>query len=642
MATKIGLLKFDNKEAFPGKLAEMKDHFAKSGNHHMLVHSQFDTENKKNANMLSYTIFQALRIYAGLDEGFYGEVPSGYIAELPCNSKDEKGNLIEERQVCFINKHTREVYAGYVNEKTGMLRGGYQLYEKTTGKGHSVALFVTALLPIIFMDEEVKSAWEEIEAMIKTSPDDDFWDIPITINDGQYTKKDFFAWKLAIITDSVYRRHLPVNQHILPKNLSLELKLITNADIKTFASGMLKNKITNMHGNPHVFITAAETLKYDNLVLERNIPYTEEEKLLVPDLPDWYVPFNALIELCQMFVDSSAMPAPIRTAYLVGPAGTGKTEAVRAACHFLNIPIDHITCDEGTDMFRFMGEIIPNVSGGNTSKSDAMELFETERAKMNLPSIEDIMADPQTAYVKIFRKKPDVALLEEDMINEVIKKVNFKIQSLMKSMDFTFVESGLVKAIKNGYGFEIQEAGVIRKPGVLVGLNSWLESGHNNYMTLATGEIVKKHENCCIFFTSNDGYEGTRILNQSVLSRAAITLWFDNPTPEVMASRVKKRTGFEDTATLNKMAEIIAQINEFCAKEGISDGVCGPRELENWAMALMSRKKRLGLSNYEDILRETAQITVVNKVSQCQEDIQKVMDGLIDAHLGSYEMYVKM
>lgn len=640
MPLKVNLFSNFGTTPFPGKLSEMKAHFAKSGEHDMIVHSRYDTENKTPANTVSYSLYKALRVYAGVDEGFCGEVPNGYVAELPCY--DKAGNPTDERQVCYINKRL-DVYAGYVNTKTGALRGGYRLYENGVG-GHNGTLLQLALMPVILRDPEAEKAFGELKQFFHFDPEDSFWDdIWVRGKSGKdYRNKDYFSWQLAIITDSAYRRTIPKNQSIVEAPLSLCIKVSTNADIKTFASGMLKNRITNMHGRPVAFETAAEEKKYEDLALTRKEAYTEEEKQLIPDLPDWYVPFDALIDMCQMFVDTSDMPSPIRTAYLIGPAGTGKTEAVRAACHFLNIPIDHITCDEGTDMFRFMGEIIPNVSGSKTSKADALEMFESERAKMKLPSVEDIMADPETAYVKIFKKKPDSALLEEDLINEVIKKVNFKIQSLMKSMDFTFVESGLVKAIKHGYGFEIQEAGVIRKPGVLVGLNSWLESGHNNYMTLATGEIVKKHENCCIFFTSNDGYEGTRILNQSVLSRAAITLWFDNPSPEVMVQRVKGRIGFDDIATLTKMSEIIAEINKFCEKEGITDGVCGPRELENWAMALVSRKKRLGLTDYSDVLRETAQYTVVNKVSQCREDIQKVMDGLIDAKLGTCDMFVAM
>ena len=118
---------------------------------------------------------------------------------------------------------------------------------------------------------------------------------------------------------------------------------------------------------------------------------------------------------------------------------------------------------------------------------------------MALPSTEDIINDPVTSYEAVFGHKcsslPDEGIIVKEMVERVMKA------AANDQKDFTYVESGLIKAIKNGYGFEIQEIGCVLRPGVAVGLNALLETGDNSFLTLPTGEMVKRHPNCTIIFT---------------------------------------------------------------------------------------------------------------------------------------------
>ena len=194
--------------------------------------------------------------------------------------------------------------------------------------------------------------------------------------------------------------------------------------------------------------------------------------------------------------------------------------------------------------------------------------------------------------------------------------------------DFTYVESGLVKAIKNGYGFEIQEIGCVMRPGVAVGLNALLETGENSFLTLPTGEVVRRHPDCTIIFTSNDEYEGTCNLNQSVLDRMSLVYRIENPPKEVMMDRILARTHFPDIPTLQKMVDVIYHLSTAAKEKDITDGVCGYRSLENWCMAAMIQSRLNGGKITDDICYKTAIMTVMNKVSQHVEFVEELMSSL--------------
>lgn len=374
--------------------------------------------------------------------------------------------------------------------------------------------------------------------------------------------------------------------------------------------------------------------------------YTPDVEKLIPTVPEWYKVKDELVEDVQLFFDTTDFPSPIRTEFLIGSAGTGKTEWTRTMCAKLGLAYDHITCSPMMDIFDFMGKIFPNTGEGSVMG------FDEVRESMGLPSLEELMfLEGNEAYKIIFGTEPSA---EEDLsynalATELINKVNTQMAKTCNDKDYTFVEGGLVKAIREGRGFEIQEVGVIQRAGVVAGLNAILESGHNAFITLPTGEVIKKHPNCCVWFTSNDDYEGTNIINQSVLSRMAIVRWFNKTPANTLAERVGTRIKFPDMALLQKMADCVENINDFCKDHDITQGVCGQRELENWAMCLMAKKKRIDAMSSPDtieegfsdeLVREVAQFTVLNKVSQTWEEIEDVATGCIDSIFGVCDMRV--
>ena len=184
--------------------------------------------------------------------------------------------------------------------------------------------------------------------------------------------------------------------------------------------------------------------------------------------------------------------------------------------------------------------------------------------------------------------------------------------------DFIFVETDFIKAIKNGWLIEIQEPTVIVQPGALVALNSLLEQ--EGSITLPTGKVIQRHPDCVVMITTNASYEGCRDLNQSVISRMNLVFEVNTPTKEILMERAKNITGFKDDVTLESMVDVLLDIQEYCHKKDITDGVCGPRELYDWIYSTMITTDPLA----------SAIPTVINKATTNKEDRDLLIESILN------------
>ncbi|MEG0379462.1 MAG: ATPase, partial [Eubacterium sp.] len=66
--------------------------------------------------------------------------------------------------------------------------------------------------------------------------------------------------------------------------------------------------------------------------------------MLIPSLPSWYVIPPEVVQICNYSLKTSGTEAPMRNFMLRGPAGTGKTEGVRAVAAGLGLPYVFLTC----------------------------------------------------------------------------------------------------------------------------------------------------------------------------------------------------------------------------------------------------------------------------------------------------------
>lgn len=143
---------------------------------------------------------------------------------------------------------------------------------------------------------------------------------------------------------------------------------------------------------------------------------------------------------------------------------------------------------------------------------------------------------------------------------------------------------------------------VIASEGVIVGLNGLLQEGR---IVLPTGEVVNRHPDSVIIFTTNVSYNGCRDMNQSVIDRGAEVFDIETPPVESMMERAMSISGYTDEVKAKEMAQIVSDIGKTMNETGIDDGVCGMRSLIAWMI-----KTNIGYDPYEAALT-----TVISKVS---------------------------
>ena len=308
-----------------------------------------------------------------------------------------------------------------------------------------------------------------------------------------------------------------------------------------------------------------------------------------------------VVTICRHAKQSTGKSLPMRNFLLRGPAGTGKTEGAKAIAAGLNLPYMKYTCSANSEIYDFIGQVFPDTEGTSTGdpeldlqRQQLKEMggitYENVKKLMGLPDLDDMDYDPAGTYQKLTGVEKDNAT-SQDCMGMVMEMVTEKLQQLCKvqpensdgRQNFIYVETDFIRALKLGYLVEIQEPNCIIQPGVLVGLNSLLEQ--NGSITLPTGEVIRRHPDAVVVVTTNISYEGCRSVNQSVLDRMNLTQDIELPPPEIMAQRAMSITGCEDDVLVGRMVQVVNDMDDYCRKNGISDGNCGMRSLIDWIMS---------------------------------------------------------
>lgn len=605
----FSLLNYDNVE-FSGKLSGMKTLFTNFACPEGYQPSKF-FESRFRRGMAARTmdvIYDVLRLYKGTYAGctaFVAETLEGYIAEI------QDGNYVTCLMLNKKKDGTLYIKAGIIDDN--------DVVKTFNLDASSKRLVLLGLMPLLLSEDEAHQIYD--------------------------TMSDFLEWDVDA-EDWLFNNHVEEFSMYLNRfstNIEMRLSNPNDSDgISVDTNKVSRLKITDLEvdivevycGTPHKYkfvshesqVSVPVTSNAANMDFEGSYAYnpdrefTEEESSLKAHLLPSYVMPDFVPEICNYFKQSTVFPSPMRVAYLIGPAGTGKTEAANAIFSGLGLPGDHYTCNPSTEIFDFIGQVFPNCGSDDIS-------FDSIRKELNLPSTEDVVNDPATAYEKVYGSKPSGIVDEGKIIVEMIEKIMKYMSSSGNGKNFTYVESGLIRAARLGYGFEIQEIGCVLRPGVAVGLNALLETGSNSFITLPTGETIRKHPDCTFVFTSNDEYEGCCNLNQSVLDRMSLVYRIENPPKEVMKERIMARLNFPDTQILDRMVDVIYDLSKAAKEKEITDGVCGYRALENWAMACMIKAQATGCIT-DAICYQTAITTVMNKVSQKKEYVDELMSSL--------------
>lgn len=600
------------------------------------VGSKYNNNPHSGINV-SGDVLKAVQIFAGLEEKndtkrhFFLSKTDGKNATCYV----ELGNTTSNEVSCIIAKkgamNAISITAGEYDPGRKVLTP-YHLFDKAVGAGHAGTAILLAIMPFVLEDVEAITYLSSLMSKLKPGYS---WD---NFNSDELEE---ISRLIATLGDNIYRRIY---------NPGIDLLLCNSISFLSQRASEIKGKTEGVQGlkwkldTPEFFQeknvekkTTGENLKV-NCDFYLNEKMTEEAKKKIAKVPDYLSTAEWTINFAKYVKKSSKYPSPIRTGYFVGPSGTGKTTGSVAIAALLGLSYDHKTCDPRMNIFDFFGQYYPS------TKPNQKVDFESIRAEMGLPSVEDIMMDLDSSYIKINKAERPANITESDVICQMMNLVNAEVSERTKASEYTFVEGGLTKALrKKGANepstlFEIQEAGIV-KGSAIVGLNAIMESGEFNFVQLPTGEVIEKDPNCVIVFTSNNDYEGVSILNQSVLSRLSHVEYFKGSEVSEMIKRTKQCVPDIDDNVVNQMANIITNINAYCKDNGIDDGVCGQRELNNWAIEYSIDIEGMAADEVliREVMRETCQKTVLNKVSQSVENIDEVADGCVNGLLGLYD-----
>lgn len=337
-----------------------------------------------------------------------------------------------------------------------------------------------------------------------------------------------------------------------------------------------------------------------------------EVNLIPAGMERYYVVSEPVVQVCRHIKETTSGQNPVRNILLRGPSGTGKTDAARAIAVGVRLPYLFYTCNTHTETMDLTGSIIPKT--GDRKPVKAAELVQ----ELHLPSDEELQIAPVYYYQSLTGSEKLDATVDDCLIVKQSKIQEYQRTLLNQSSGYDFVYGPLVQAMKRGYIFELQEPTVIVQEGVLTGLNGLLDQSGS--IELPTGEVVRRHKDAVVIFTSNIHYHGCRSLNQSVLSRMHLILDVELPDDEELAKRVMNRTGFTDKPQLMKMIATTHQIAEYCEENSITDGVTGMRELEQWVMSYQITG---------DLMR-SAQMTILSSSTANTEDQKSIKETFLD------------
>lgn len=393
---------------------------------------------------------------------------------------------------------------------------------------------------------------------------------------------------------------------------------------------------------------------------------TEAEKQMIPHLDEHYVVDEQLEKVARLIhrdwkcEDLGLAPNII----LEGDAGSGKTTASLFLADVFGMPRTKMTmsptfesanligafypvfediedwhCDEQdkaailaaqqaiSDMRGSASSSLPIMEGGYVSLSRAFScepVLDAIRTSYGIPSEEEIEIAPEDAWQQLGHSSDEEAPIPSAIHIEARKLFNVKmnrVRSIVEeqeksgSISYRFILSELMRAFKYGWLLEIQEAASVQRPGVLTELNSLLEP--NGRIELPNGEMITRHPDTIVVFTTNRGYAGNFDLNESLRDRCTIGVKMDLPTPNVMAARAMAKLNWDgDPKIPLACARTIQYVSDLCKQQGIK-GAYGMRSLVGW------------LSDIKDDIDplESFEMRVIYKMTTQDDEVQILRDA---------------
>ena len=615
--------------ALEGKLSDLKLRFSQDRDG--VTSSYVPAASSRNGLNTDVNLYKVIRMINSDDKdrkAFVGSTANGGVAELQETAPD--GATATQVAICEKNPKTGIIYfqAGVINAN-----GVVEKYNtgNTPRKG---TVLLLALMPVILSDSEASGIYKNLEALCRYDENDQIWEA-----DPQ--QKEELGKALCRLTNNIYYR---VKDGVNAGQYALDLELKNIKPVRLDALKKVKVIAPISKGNAPVIISAgvngekktekgaAKGLKGKYSILSKGRILTSTEKAMVPTMPDWYIPVKAIeTEAKCMKMSTDLFKIPYRNLILYGPSGSGKTEGAAFLFSMLGLPSVVQACNVDMTTIDWYGGYYPN-----PDKYKNGETAEEILRKAGLPTFEDVEFDFANSYEKLFNVKPDEMSAKADCYKEIVDRLQNLNGGKSGESEFIYVPSPFVRAYRNGWGLEIQEPTIIKRPSVFADLNSALDTDPGRaHITLPTGEVVKRHPDFVCVVTTNQDYEGCRDIQQSVLSRFSVRRPMENPAVDELAERVAATTNFPDRISLKKMATLITKIEGFRKTEEISSGVSGNRELEAWAARAMmlclmeSEDGKIPKNIPDEVIVNAMMGTVIEKSSQVNEERRDIIVEVI-------------
>ena len=594
--------------------------FDKLANKKVRVSSKYGKGTEATLNCTMIKAVQALcGCMGGTGEGAVGIIDHRSVAEYKSSMGDSSYHL------AVYDSVTGTVLASVYDKDTEMM----ETYVMNSGKRDGAAV-IMSMMPFLMQDEEFK---ENLDIFYKQYQ-------------AGYPDMDESKKSMAVLCDNAYRRIKDdtCEAHVrLEVDASGNLMRVSTAQLDSGAftpADVTAGEFTIFARTGPATIKKAEVLvekedfagKY--VMQPRTLSVAEEG--LVPEIPDWYIIPQEVVDICRHAKESTGRSMQMRNFLLRGPAGTGKTMGAKAIAAGLHLPYMKYTCSAGTEIFDFVGMIFPDSDEGTTGdavldkereelKSMGGITYENVAKLLKLPDVDDMDFDPAGTYQSLTGKEKEDATAQ-DCMAVVLEMVTEKVQALSQKkpdekssgQTYRYVETDFIKALKHGYVIEIQEPTTIVQPGVLVGLNSLLEQSGG--ITLPTGEIIERHPDAVVVVTTNVSYEGCRGMNQSVIDRMSLVKDVELPEPEVMVERAMSVTGATDEYKVSQMVQVVNDLADYCRKNSITDGSYGMRSLIDWVMSTEITGDSYGSALY----------TIISKATADEEDREALITTVLE------------
>jgi len=434
--------------------------------------------------------------------------------------------------------------------------------------------------------------------------DSHFFDIQEHFKGHRILEERELLQRTFVCCDNLYRR-IEINSAVSEEKIPLEKNQLRNPAFIT--EYLLRKGIYNPN---RVDYGMFEILTVKSVLQEKTLGevkekfnqgeiYSKEYARMVPNLPDYYRVNVETQEILSMIVNT-----PARFFMLAGESGAGKTTDSKIIAQALGYPHFVFTCGPNTEETSLMVSILPNIDSC-TQPEDCW------------PTMEDFLMDPASAIAELSGTYPE-GIGKGEAFQKILEEVYQKGYDKAKGeKDFIKKESTIIQACRMPSVIEIQEVSMIEKPGTMTRLNALFDDCAKT--DLLNGEMIERHPDTVVIFTTNLDYVGCQMFNESVLSRMNLIQHRKGMSAKDMTKRAMERTGCKEYEIIYGMAQIVTKIHQYLLRKQVQGGICGYRELENWVWSYLASGDVLNASYH----------TVLSKASPYPEDREEILNTYI-------------